>query len=99
TRFSRDWSSDVCSSDLILAAKPRDANHPYGHGKVEFISAAIEGALIIIAGLMISYQAVYHFLRPQPLRSLDLGIALIALTGIVKIGRASCREGGSECMV
>jgi cation diffusion facilitator family transporter len=68
---------------VILAAKPRDANHPYGHGKVEFVSAAVEGSLIIIAGLMISYQAVYYFLHPQVLRSLDLGMILIGITGIV----------------
>ncbi len=66
---------------VMLAAKPRDINHPYGHGKVEFISAAIEGSLIIAAGLMISYQAVYHLLHPQPLQSLDLGIGIIAITG------------------
>lgn len=29
---------------LYLSAKPKDSNHPYGHGKVEFISAGIEGA-------------------------------------------------------
>ncbi len=66
---------------VSLAAKPRDANHPYGHGKVEFISAAVEGALIIAAGLMVSYQAVYHFLHPEPLKSLDWGMALVGITG------------------
>ncbi len=48
---------------------------------MEFISAAVEGALIIAAGLMVSYQAVYHFLHPQPLESLDWGMALVGVTG------------------
>lgn len=66
---------------VTIASRPRDANHPYGHGKAEFISAAVEGALIIAAGLMVSYQAVYHFLHPVALQRLDWGMALIAGTG------------------
>jgi len=34
---------------LYVAAKPRDFDHPYGHGKAEFVSAAIEGGLIVAA--------------------------------------------------
>ncbi len=68
---------------VTLAAKPRDANHPYGHGKAEFVSAAVEGSLIIAAGLMIIYEAIYHLLRPTVLQSLDWGMVLISITGIV----------------
>ena len=42
---------------LYISAKPNDSHHPYGHGKVEFISAAIEGTLIACAGLLIIYEA------------------------------------------
>ena len=42
---------------LVLSAKPRDPEHPYGHGKVEFISAAIEGTMIVLAGLTITMPA------------------------------------------
>ena len=38
---------------LYIAAKPSDSDHPYGHGKAEFISAAVEGGLIVSAGLVI----------------------------------------------
>ena len=38
---------------LYLAAKPKDIDHPYGHGKVEFVTSGIEGALIIFAGVII----------------------------------------------
>ena len=43
---------------LFVAAKPRDMDHPYGHGKAEFLSAALEGTLIMIAGCLIIYKAV-----------------------------------------
>ena len=40
---------------LYVAAKPRDIDHPYGHGKAEFVSAAVEGTLVLSAGLVIIY--------------------------------------------
>lgn len=68
---------------VALAAKPRDHNHPFGHGKAEFISAAIEGALIFIAGLIIIYQAIFQLLHPAPLHHLDYGIIITTIAGIV----------------
>jgi cation diffusion facilitator family transporter len=68
---------------ISLAAKPRDANHPYGHGKAEFISAAVEGALIALAGLMILYQVVYTFFHPVALNKLDVGIIITLITGVL----------------
>src|SRR4051812_1083462 len=59
---------------VILAAKPRDLNHPYGHGKAEFVSSAVEGALIFIAGLMIIYTAIDQLIEPKPIHKLDIGI-------------------------
>lgn len=66
---------------VVVAAKPRDKNHPYGHGKIEFVSAAIEGALIIIAGLMVCIEAIDHLLHPSALEKLNWGMLLIAITG------------------
>jgi cation diffusion facilitator family transporter len=68
---------------LILSAKPKDKEHPYGHGKVEFIASAIEGILIAMAGFIIIYEAIIHLFHPEPLRSLDIGLLLVALAGIV----------------
>lgn len=78
---------------VILAAKPRDLNHPYGHGKVEFISAAVEGSLIFIAGLVIIYEAIHHLFHPHPLSKLDIGIYITASTGIINflVGRYAIR--------
>jgi hypothetical protein len=57
---------------LYVAAKPRDENHPYGHGKAEFLSAAVEGTLISIAGLLIVYKAIDNFINPTPIPSTGL---------------------------
>ena len=71
---------------LHISAKPRDENHPYGHGKAEFLSAAIEGILIMIAGIFIIYESIRHLLFPLPLQQLDYGIILVALSAIINFG-------------
>lgn len=71
---------------LSLAARPSDKNHPYGHGKVEFISAGVEGTLILTAGLLIVYKAVLKFSLETPVTSLESGIWLVILAGIINYG-------------
>ncbi len=66
---------------LWLASKPRDLEHPYGHGKIEFVAAGLEGGLIFFAGLVILWKSVDSFIYPQPLQSLDWGLLLTGLTG------------------
>ena len=68
---------------LHVAAKPRDADHPYGHGKAEFLSAAVEGTLIGIAGVIIIYKAVLQWINPIEIHELDKGIWLVASTAAV----------------
>ena len=68
---------------IRLSAIPRDKNHPYGHGKIEFFSAGIEGVLIIVARIFILYQSAYSILFPQPLIELPLGMVLIGFSGLV----------------
>lgn len=80
---------------LYVAAKPRDEDHPYGHGKAEFLSAAVEGTLILIAGLIIIYESVRHLIEPRELQQLDSGIILIAITALINfvVGRISIQKG------
>lgn len=80
---------------LYVAAKPRDEDHPYGHGKAEFLSAAVEGTLISIAGLVIIYESIENFIHPQPLRQLDYGIILVAITATINfiVGLIAVRKG------
>lgn len=68
---------------IYLAAKPPDAEHPYGHGKVEYFSAGFEGALIVVAALGIFWSAWQQIRRPHPLPNLDLGLWLIVATIVV----------------
>lgn len=68
---------------LYVSAKPKDIDHPYGHGKVEFISAAIEGTLISVAGLIIIFEAINQLRHPHQVQQLDFGIYLVAATAII----------------
>lgn len=67
---------------LHLSAQPRDADHPYGHGKIEFISAAVEGVLISIAAIFILFESIINLITPVSLQKLDIGIMLIAVAGM-----------------
>lgn len=67
---------------LILAAKPKDAGHPYGHGKIEFISAGFEGGLILLAGIVIIGKSILNWINPIEVRSLDAGVILSGLAGL-----------------
>lgn len=68
---------------LYVAAKPKDSDHPYGHGKAEFVSSAVEGTLIIAAGILIIVQTIQNLLDSKPIESLDTGLLLVGITGIV----------------
>ena len=68
---------------LYVAAKPSDIEHPYGHGKAEFVSAAIEGGLITAAGILILYETLINFIHNNPIHQLDHGLILIAITAVV----------------
>jgi cation diffusion facilitator family transporter len=67
---------------LVLAAKPRDRDHPYGHGKVEFISASLEGSLVALAGLLIIFESVSALVHGVQIHALGQGTLLIAATGV-----------------
>jgi cation diffusion facilitator family transporter len=64
-----------------LSSKPADDDHPYGHGKIEFFSAAFEGGLITIAGIWIAIESVVALLTHKPLKELDQGMVLIGIAG------------------
>ncbi len=83
---------------IVVAARPADDDHPYGHGKVEFLSAGIEGALIVVAAILIAVEAGQQLLTGNVPRRLDLGLLLLAglaaanaLLGwhLTRVGRAA----------
>lgn len=80
---------------LYLSSLPKDENHPYGHGKVEFVSAAIEGLLMIISSFLIIYQAIFNLRNPHTVEKITYGIYLIAFTAAVNyaVGYYSVKMG------
>lgn len=80
---------------IYLTRKPKDENHPYGHGKVEFFSIGFEGAMIFIAGCLILFKAGQYLFIPTELNKLDKGVWLIAGTTLANLllGLFLVREG------
>ena len=80
---------------LYLASKPHDEDHPYGHGKIEFISATIEGGLIAAAGGLMIVKSIYNFFVPSSIGHLDVGLVLVFFAGMVNyiIGHIAVKNG------
>ncbi|WP_420457474.1 cation diffusion facilitator family transporter [Rubrivirga sp.] len=81
---------------LWYAAQPPDAAHPYGHGKIAYVSAGVEGALILVAAVGIVWTATLDLIRGPEVEQLGLGLlitgALAAVNlvlglGLVRVGR------------
>jgi cation diffusion facilitator family transporter len=76
-------ASSFAFFSIYLSSQPRDENHPYGHGKVEYFSVFIEGALIGIAGVIIIGKAIYGLFYPNAIHDLVIGAIIIGATGVV----------------
>ncbi|MBI5472473.1 MAG: cation transporter [Ignavibacteriae bacterium] len=70
---------------VVLSARPADESHPYGHGKIEFFSAGTEGGLIVVAALVIIFEAVRGILFGRELAQLDLGLMLTLIASLVNL--------------
>ena len=83
---------------IYLSGQPKDENHPYGHGKIEFVSASVEGTLIGAAGATMLFTAVRAFWYPVALHQLDWGLLLVGITGIGNgiMGRILIQKGIAE---
>src|SRR5215468_7502781 len=64
-------------SGLVFAGRPADRNHPYGHGKIEFFSAAFEGGLITFAAVLIMYTVGQSLIRGPEIRQLEAGLVIV----------------------
>jgi cation diffusion facilitator family transporter len=82
---------------VIFAEQPTDKDHPYGHGKIENFSAAFEGGLISLAAILIVYEGVVSWIRYEPLKSLDIGLAVNLVAGLLNgaLGWYLIRRGRS----
>lgn len=70
---------------IRFSNKPADQEHPYGHGKVEYFSAAFEGGLITFAAIFIIVEAIQSFLRETQLQQLSVGVGMVLAAGVVNL--------------
>jgi cation diffusion facilitator family transporter len=68
---------------VTVAARPADAEHPYGHHKAEYFSSGFEGILIIVAAIGIIWTASHRILDPQPIEQVGLGLALSIISSVL----------------
>lgn len=80
---------------LVIAARPPDEEHAYGHSKAEYFSSGVEGALISIAAVTIIVSAINRLLNPQPLEQPGIGLAVsLAASGVnLLVGLILIRAG------
>jgi cation diffusion facilitator family transporter len=71
---------------IRLSAKPADDNHDFGHGKAEYMSAAVEGTLIFIAAGAIIYSAIGRLIQPVEPEQLGLGLLLSTIASLLNLG-------------
>lgn len=76
-------ASSFAFFSIYFAAMPRDENHPYGHGKIEYFSVFIEGTLIGIAGISIIIKSIYGIFYPIIIHDLITGAIIIGATGLI----------------
>jgi cation diffusion facilitator family transporter len=73
---------------VAIATRPPDEEHPYGHGKAEYFSSGVEGALILSGGIGIAVAAVRRLLVPRALEQLGLGLALSVVAALLNLAVA-----------
>ncbi len=80
---------------LYLAAKPKDKNHPYGHGKIEFIASGIEGSLLFFVGLLTIYKSIKDLILNQSIEIGGFPLMIILVLGIANylLGLSSEKRG------
>ncbi|MDR3075382.1 MAG: cation diffusion facilitator family transporter [Candidatus Methanoplasma sp.] len=80
---------------LYMSAQPADKSHPLGHGRIELISASVEGAMIAVAGALIILEAFNDLLNPKEISSLNVGILLVIFAAAVNfvMGTMAVKKG------
>ncbi len=80
---------------IYYAARPKDAEHPYGHGKIEFFSAGVEGGMILLAGIAMIVKGIVAFIKKDTISAADTGAYLSAFSGIANwiMGTVLIRKG------
>ena len=74
---------------IRVSARPPDADHPYGHAKAEYFSAVLEGALIVVAALLILHEAWQAWAAPRAPEQVGIGLIVSAVATAINAGWAS----------
>jgi cation diffusion facilitator family transporter len=75
----------ITFSAIRIAARPPDAEHPYGHGKAEDIAGVVQGILIFIVGGLIIYSAIVRIIEGSSVEIAEAGIAVMAVSIVISI--------------
>lgn len=70
---------------LIVAARPADEDHNYGHNKAEYFSSGIEGILILIAAIFIGIASIERFFNPKPIEQVGIGLMVSVVASLVNL--------------
>jgi cation diffusion facilitator family transporter len=87
-------ASIIAFISVRKAAAPADAEHPYGHAKMENLAAAIEGMLILVGAAVIVYESIKRLIDGSQVQKLGFGIAVIGLSALANfvVSRHLARE-------
>jgi cation diffusion facilitator family transporter len=80
------------------AGRPPDEEHAYGHEKADYLSAGVEGALVLIAAVTIGFTAIDRLLNPAPIDDVGVGVAVSLAASVVNltVARTLIRAGRDE---
>ena len=70
---------------LIIAARPADNDHNYGHSKAEYFSSGVEGILILIAAIFIGIASVQRFFEPKPIEQIGIGLIVSVVASLINL--------------
>jgi cation diffusion facilitator family transporter len=71
---------------IRVSSRPADSGHPFGHHKAEYFAAVLEGALIIVAALLILSEAAEAFSHPRALSNTTAGFLVNGLATVINAG-------------
>ena len=78
-------AATMALSMLIIAARPADEEHQFGHTKAEYFASSVEGILILVAALAIGYAAVRRILSPQAIEQTGIGLIVSAIASAINL--------------
>lgn len=83
---------------VVWASRPPDAEHAYGHEKANYLAAAFEGALILLAAVTIAYAAIGRLLDPTEVEDVGVGLTIAGVASVLNLvmARALLRAGREE---